>query len=121
MSNGRKCYDKDGNVRPCNDITGENSLEQARNYAKHLLNKLTKKKKTTKKTEKSDKTEMTKTTTGGGGKKTKLNPMKKETKTKKEKDFIKKNWKHLVMSGKGYSGGGKLKSRAIGGGRHQHD
>ena len=56
----KKCYDKNGNVIPCNDITGNNPIQQAINYAKHLAKKYTPK---------------TDTTTTG--------TTKKETKTKK--------------------------------------
>ena len=51
MANGTKCYDKNGDVVNCNDITGTNAAQQAINYAKHLAKKL-KEKKTEKKTEK---------------------------------------------------------------------
>ena len=34
-----KCYDKEGNVRPCNDIKGENSIQQAKNKMVHLYKK----------------------------------------------------------------------------------
>jgi len=33
----KKCYDKDGNEIPCNDVTGENAIEQAKNLATKVI------------------------------------------------------------------------------------
>tara|TARA_R110000796_G_scaffold17226_3_gene53185 strand:+ start:3325 stop:3561 length:237 start_codon:yes stop_codon:yes gene_type:complete len=54
-----KCYDKEGNVRPCNDIKGENSIQQAKNKMVHLYKKT--KKVDIKKGPKLDKKKETKT------------------------------------------------------------
>ena len=33
----KKCYDKHGNEIPCNDVTGENAIEQAKNLATKVI------------------------------------------------------------------------------------